>query len=163
MTNRSSLKLKKAGYIIFSQFNFFFGHFRKSDSELNEAVQSKRKKCSFVGCPESKFKWLDVLYYCFPVSRKDICDLWITNCKNESLRSIPLKKLRSRVVCEKHFLKECFFSYPDKRKRLKLDAVPTLTGLESASGEGKESQRQRNDPCEQNFKDRVERLVYSLT
>lgn len=136
-----------------------FDDFRSDEEEERGSKRLIKKECSFIGCHGSKFKCLDTHFYNFPTSRKNVCDQWIENCKNESLRAIPLKSLTSRVVCENHFTKECFFSYSEKRKRLKLDAVPTLASIESKCDEVKESDQQKKNEstCDQNIKDKVKK------
>ncbi|RZF48251.1 hypothetical protein LSTR_LSTR006218 [Laodelphax striatellus] len=89
-----------------------------------EAKKHSRRHCSFAGCGRSKAKFPELHFYSFPVKRPWICELWTTNCANEVLHTLEKKTLGSRVVCEKHFEKDCFFS--GFKTRLTGNAVPTI-------------------------------------
>lgn len=79
-------------------------------------------KCAFIGCKNTKAKFPALRFFKFPVSRKDVCDVWIANCANDKIVSLPSKTLSHRLVCEKHFTQDCFIN--DKKNRLKAFAVP---------------------------------------
>lgn len=81
-----------------------------------------RNKCAFNGCRNTKAKFPALHFFKFPVSRKFLCDTWITNCANDAIVSLPKETLRYKVVCENHFTKECFTS--DKKNRINAFAVP---------------------------------------
>lgn len=87
-------------------------------------------KCSFPGCTRNKKTFPNSYFYKFPVKRKDICKKWLLNCaENKSLQSLPKEKLGRRIVCDAHFAQNCY-RFTNLKRRLNVDAVPTLQGSE---------------------------------
>lgn len=105
-----------------------------------------RNKCSFVGCSHTKAKFPALHFFKFPVSRKGVCDTWLLNCANNGLVSLPGETLRHRVVCEKHFTRECFTN--DMKVRLTDFAVPTLATQYDQCQALIESETLRQEDCE---------------
>lgn len=87
-------------------------------------TNSRKHKCSFIGCSKTKHRHPDLNLFRFPTSRPSVCKEWIANCANILLINFPGKTLKYQVVCQEHFTDN---SFPNsKRQRLKRNAVPTI-------------------------------------
>lgn len=97
----------------------------------------ERRKCSYPGCERSKKDNPNLHFFHFPTQRPLQCQQWVKNLierGNESLKHAPFKSLKSKLVCEKHFSQDNFFSL--LRNLLLKTAVPTLDGLEDDEPSG---------------------------
>lgn len=109
-----------------------FYHYRYTSSKNSQGKTPRTTLsyyiCCFKGCTRSRSNFPNLHFYKFPVSKADVCEKWLMNCKDvESLQSLPLKKLCRRVICEKHFDRNCYANGSGKKKHILKGAIPTIT------------------------------------
>lgn len=123
-------------------------------NENGKTKRSRHNKCCFAGCSRNKRQYPNLHLFQFPVSRPDVCDLWVLNCANDAINSLPLATLKGKVVCDKHFTRDCFTN--DMRTKLNKDAVPTILAQEELDNHvpvdvvesSEETPQQMNAPLE---------------
>lgn len=79
-------------------------------------------RCSVKTC-NNTYANSNVSFFGYPDS--SIRDIWIGNCGTQGLAAIRNNKKKYLKVCGHHFEKSMFIN-PNKRNRLKPNAIPTL-------------------------------------
>ncbi|XP_063215855.1 uncharacterized protein LOC134527262 [Bacillus rossius redtenbacheri] len=79
--------------------------------------------CTFRNCTNTSLTHPSLHFYSFPVSRKDILDVWIISCEKPDLIDLSANQLKNRSVCEVHFTANSFMN--ETKHRLTSFAVPT--------------------------------------
>lgn len=81
-------------------------------------------RCTFRECKHSSLNSPSMHFFHFPYKNMDRCRKWAQNAEKMDFLSLPVNKLRNKVVCEEHFTESSFMNY--RRERLIKTAIPTL-------------------------------------
>lgn len=63
-------------------------------------------------------------FFHFPAKKMELCKIWAKFANRIDFLSLPLDKLKNKVVCQSHFKKNCFMNY--LQNSLVKTAYPTL-------------------------------------
>ncbi|XP_055698995.1 uncharacterized protein LOC129799274 [Phlebotomus papatasi] len=81
-------------------------------------------RCAFQTCENNSANSPNMHFFHFPAKKMELCKTWAKFANRIDFLSLPLDKLKNKVVCQSHFKKNCFMNY--LQNSLVKTAYPTL-------------------------------------
>ncbi|XP_059619630.1 uncharacterized protein LOC132263714 [Phlebotomus argentipes] len=85
-------------------------------------------RCTFQTCENNSANSPNMHFFHFPAKKTDLCRKWAKFANRVEFMSLPLDKLKNKVVCQMHFRTESFMNY--LQNSLVKTAYPTLMRFE---------------------------------